>query len=260
MGGMIVRCPCPECEPQDRLLHVLSNRPLFNPNSRALRADPATVFLRRNWEPDFYGLFVLAEFSRQDWLGKIKLNDPPANDSQETQKEIDFLLDLAETERAAFLPEIEAQNFHFPDYFLRLLMITQASHLFTFFLIKAAARTAEFLMAEYKGKYNRPRPQQLAPALMPPISGQTHPSYPNGHMTNARLIALCLTDAVPAVFAEALSELAELIGRNRERAGVHYPSDTAAGRELATQAHGILKGCIRYQELLDQAKREWQPP
>ena len=48
------------------------------------------------------------------------------------------------------------------------------------------------------------------------------------------------------------------VAENRERAGVHYSSDTAAGKELATGIFEILKtDCTMFKALLQEAKHEW---
>jgi hypothetical protein len=76
--------------------------------------------------------------------------------------------------------------------------------------------------------------------LLPPVPVPGHASYPSGHSTQAHLIAHCaglvLPTAVQTVLQTNLGALADRIGRNREIAGLHYPTDTAAG---VTLAHGI---------------------
>ena len=76
----------------------------------------------------------------------------------------------------------------------------------------------------FKGLYQRRRPSQLAPGLMPPIPVPGHPAYPSGHSTQAHLMALCVKQALPASVQTALGividELADRIARNREIAGL----------------------------------------
>jgi len=82
-----------------------------------------------------------------------------------------------------------------------------------------------------KAVWNRPRPPLLDPrihACAPlPASG----SYPSGHSTQAFLWAGLLAEVFPQHRA-ALRERAELVAWSRIVAGVHYPSDIAAGRVL----------------------------
>jgi membrane-associated phospholipid phosphatase len=112
----------------------------------------------------------------------------------------------------------------------------------------------------FKARYNRPRPGQLYPALMAPVPSPGHPSYPNAHMLQARLMSMlvCMAEqgfvaAVPnetivARLKDAgetsrwpfLEQLADRVGQNREIAGLHYPSDTAAGKCMADQIAELL--------------------
>jgi membrane-associated phospholipid phosphatase len=88
-----------------------------------------------------------------------------------------------------------------------------------------------------------------------------HAAYPSGHATQSFLIARCLAAAVEggpsALASEALDALANRIARNREIAGVHYPSDTAAGRDLAAQLFAALDGVATFKAQLAAATAEW---
>ena len=89
----------------------------------------------------------------------------------------------------------------------------------------------------FKNLYSRPRPSQLCPALLPPIEIPGHASFPSGHSTQAHLMALCMNDVFnglppQATMIDDLWTLADCIARNREIAGLHYPSDTDAGVAL----------------------------
>ena len=96
----------------------------------------------------------------------------------------------------------------------------------------------------FKTKYDRVRPSQLVPALLPPLPVPGHASYPSGHSTQAHLLALCATEILQATqgvgISLVLNRLADRIARNREIAGLHYPTDTAAGVDLASQLFAIL--------------------
>jgi len=66
-----------------------------------------------------------------------------------------------------------------------------------------------------------------------------------------------------------LNALAGRIARNREIAGLHYPSDSLAGRNLAQEISTILNDETRmphalsqpsrFKEAMDRAKLEWLP-
>ena len=85
----------------------------------------------------------------------------------------------------------------------------------------------------------RARPGQAYPYLDPSIPTPRHPSYPSGHAMQAFMISRMISDAVPAM-AKPLTALAENIAVNRERARVHFPSDTAASRGKVDAVYAAL--------------------
>jgi len=66
---------------------------------------------------------------------------------------------------------------------------------------------------------------------------------------------LALGEIIPGA-KSALMALARRIGRNREVAGVHFPSDTAAGREIAEAVFPYLMRGATFRAVLDAAKNE----
>lgn len=91
-----------------------------------------------------------------------------------------------------------------------------------------------------KDVYKRPRPfvrdAGLKPCI-PPVQGF---AYPSGHSAMASLFALILGDLVPARRAEFLAR-ADEAALNRVLAGVHHPTDIAAGKVLADTLYKSLK-------------------
>ncbi len=51
--------------------------------------------------------------------------------------------------------------------------------------------------------------------------------------------------------------LAEQIAHNRERAGVHFPSDTAASKKITDSVLAHLMKVKEFKTILQQAKKEW---
>lgn len=221
-----------------------------------LRLLEAREFPKNSWDADLRSLLVLADYAATDWRERIKLNPPPANDSDQTRREIEELIQLANTERPGAADEIAEQDTGFPQYFLHLLMMSSQSHPATYLVIKIAARVAEISMVHFKAKYNRCRPSQLYPALLPEVNIATHPAYPSGHSMMAHMFAHCASEVLPHM-RPALMELAAQIGRNREVAGLHYSSDTNAGELVAQQAAEILQQLDSYQDAIKAAKAEW---
>ena len=117
----------------------------------------------------------------------------------------------------------------------------------------------------FKDKFERPRPSFVLPSLMPPIAIPGHASFPSGHSTQAHLVVACLKPALQASISAAafaaissgLDVLADRIARNREIAGLHYPSDLAAGAALAREMFTLLQPLATFQAALTAAKAEW---
>jgi len=159
-------------------------------------------------------------------------------------------------ERDERLPDILAQDTEFPQYFLHLLGMTEATHPETFLVLKIAARVGENAMVYFKDRYRRERPSQIIPALFPPVEF-SHPSYPSGHALVSHLMARCAATVRPEM-KDALTELANEIAYNREAAGLHTRSDTKAGAELADKLFDRLSGLERVKQAFEAAKEEWK--
>jgi len=112
-----------------------------------------------------------------------------------------------------------------------------------------------------KVEFNRGRPMHCCQGIDPMFAlpsrlHPAHPAYPSGHAAVAHAAALLLADLVPGQ-AVALEQAADRVALNREVAGVHYPSDSAAGKSLAGQLITLLKAVPAFQQLIDDARSEW---
>jgi acid phosphatase (class A) len=167
---------------------------------------------------------------------------------------------MARDERPRLVNEILDQNARLRGYFAEVLMLSAWSHPDTLKIIEMAIRVAQMVAIHFKLKFNRARPQQVCPALVPLINSPGHASFPSAHSLESHMIALALTEVQPhkhrASTAKVLTALADRIGRNREVAGVHYPSDTKAGKEIACAAFELLKECPIFQSVLRAAREE----
>jgi acid phosphatase (class A) len=112
------------------------------------------------------------------------------------------------------------------------------------------------VVLQQKQKFDRVRPNKLDPTLETVIAVPGHPAYPSGHSTQMHFIAYVLSELAPARRAEFLSR-ADQIAHNREIAGLHYPSDSAAGVLLAQQFFDIMMQNEKFKTLLAVAKEEW---
>lgn len=163
--------------------------------------------------------------------------DPPAPGSAETVSELALLHQRV----AAKLPEAshmlmieEAAAGEFTERFRQNAPISAQLNRCSALLLKTADRDLQYFVLHYKRRFSRPRPTQLSPSLNPRIAVPAHPAYPSGHAAQGRLASLILVRLQPET-GVAVLKFGRALGRRREWAGVHYPSDTEAGWMLAEQ-------------------------
>jgi membrane-associated phospholipid phosphatase len=251
-------------------------------------------FPARNWSADWYSWLALNDFAGAPWQTIINptnplnpTNPPPGfvgqwfwptwvpfpapadwsvlNTGANVPSEISQLVIAASNERADALAEILSQSDEFISYFLNMMTARPGAYPGTTRVLGVASLVGTFIAMYFKNLYKRPRPSQLCPALLPPIEIPGHASFPSGHSTQAHLMALCMNDVFNGLpqqntMVDDLWTLADCIARNREIAGLHYPSDSAAGAALAYWIHSLLNGAgqTHYQQAVTDAKGEWQ--
>jgi hypothetical protein len=224
---------------------------------------PPDKFPREKWGVDFLSQVRLVDYLREFKTPIVKLEPKalraarPRPGSNDESGELDYLMQLSRDNRQKALPDIFAQDTGFPFYFVRLLDITERSHPKTYLALKCAARVGETAMVCLKEKYARPRPSELLPALFSPLEYH-HPSYPSGHALVAHLMAYCAAYIRPDMQATFVG-LANQIGANREIAGLHFPSDTAAGIDFAEQLFQSMLETKTMRTVLEEAKDEYEP-
>jgi hypothetical protein len=260
----------------------------------------------RNWSAEWFTWLALIEFSATNWRTMQPNNMPTAPFTQNywpnwvpppppptaplidwstlsppnIQQEIIDLATAAANERSNAMDEILSQADEFISYFLGLLTANPGAYPQTTKVLTVASQVGTLVAMYFKGLYKRPRPSELCPALLPPISVPGHASFPSGHSTQAHLMALCINDIFDTLpqqrtVLEDTWTLADRIARNREIAGLHYESDTNAGKAIALATHPTLQasvpiflagtslggasltGTSLYQHAVAQARQEW---
>ena len=132
------------------------------------------------------------------------------------------------------VPEIVEEADAPPSYYIRAFFLDEirrprSKALF----LKCVGWAVPFIM-HYKHRWKRPRPTQIDPQISPVVVCPCHPAYPSGHSTQAHLVALVLGElSKQANVKQAALAKAGRIAKNREFAGLHYESDSAAGVALA---------------------------
>lgn len=204
----------------------------------------------------------------------------PANSSQQTRAELDFLLDWQkkrtpeQIHRSAevlapigYWPHIAVQKDH-PQYAKNIedLMFkgrevvgeqcTAINYPATLKLLQGV--TKDMRIMEFTVKYHllRARPYTLEPNLQP-LAIMGSPSFASGHTLWAYIQAFTWSELVPEKRQQFLA-LAYEIGESREIMGIHYPSDEEAARVLAHRMLSAMWENPEFQKDLNAAKAEWQ--
>ncbi len=201
--------------------------------------------------------------------------EPPANSSEQTRAELDFMLDLqvkrtpAEvgryTKLAAIYHNPTTSNPYDPDYARNWNSLFHVgSPLGNWYKFGDLPATANLLTGIYQDatyyffvlKYRimRPRPYAME-ARLQPIEKPGHPAYPSGHSAASYVNAYVMSELVPDLAPEFLKMAAEM-AYSREVIGVHYPSDSEVSRVWARAFVNELLKSPKFRADLAKAKTE----
>jgi hypothetical protein len=203
------------------------------------------------------------EFSAKNWpmwltSGPEALRSPPP--PADAMEELHQLKDLASHRTAADLDLIAWWDVGGPVYRWNqiandelldhgVITVMASRHLA---LLHAAMQDAVVVAWDSKVAYGRPRPSQLDPTLAAALPVPSSPSYPSDFAAAATAAAEVLAYVFPDR-AQVLRGKAEQAIRSRQLAGLEFPSDAVAGREIGMQiaALAIERGKI------DGSDRKW---
>jgi acid phosphatase (class A) len=111
------------------------------------------------------------------------------------------------------------------------------------------------LLEPLKRKWMRLRPFEQDERIKPVIHPSRSPSYPSGHATFGYLAGVLPADMVPERRDAILSRAREY-GENRVIGGVHFPSDVAAGREVAIVLAIELRSSAEFRDSFEEVRTE----
>ncbi len=161
------------------------------------------------------------------------LPPPPADDSPETRRELDELLQMQRDRTAR---DVEYARANIPigvEQFAAALgdeaEIRKSLPKSVKSLFDTARDDEKKLLNAAKRYYDRPRPVALDARIEPCLEPIVNMAYPSGHATWVFMAAVLLADMVPERRA-AIWARAEDFARQRIVGGVHYRSDIDAGR------------------------------
>lgn len=225
----------------------------------ATKNDTLTFSNTAQWDPYYLSIAEdTLRYPTQDFVS-ISLPPPPVNSSSTTQNELASLLADKKLRTPKELADIDAEVNPDTTYV--------AGHTLTEYmddkkfpataaLFKDSFHDLTVLLMRQKMKFDRVRPAVLNPAIAPVIPVPGHPAYPSGHSTQAHFVAYVLGELMPEKKDELVAR-ADSIAKNREIAGLHYPSDTQGGILLAQQFFASMMKDPTFTALLTKAKKEW---
>jgi PAP2 superfamily len=190
---------------------------------------------------------------------EVVLPTPPKNTSDITKKELAILHAYQRARTAENIAQIKREVDIYNAFFGKATfaeLTSPGKRPSTYILIQDLIEIEPVNVMRQKKIYNRVRPSYLDPTLKPAIDVPQHPAYPSGHATQAQLRALVLSELDPKN-RDVYLQAAKRIARNREIAGLHYPSDSKAGFILAGQLFKKLMKNPDFAEHLKEAKTEW---
>ncbi len=188
---------------------------------------------------------------------KALLPDPPPNGSPTTLKEIDLILQDQATRTPADVARIK-REVHLDEWLFDTVLgpwFTKKNLPVTAALFARVGATEYPIIMSGKKYWNRPRPPQQDSRVHPPIPLPKNSSFPSGHSTVGNLYGMILAQLAPDLEKPLLAR-GRQIGDDRVLAGVHFPSDVAAGETLATALFQRLMATPEFQADLAKARTE----
>lgn len=222
----------------------------------------AITFPQGKWGPSLLqaidaGPKILRKGDKDDFV----VAPPPANDSEITKAELAQLHEFAKNERtedaiARIIYENDGGKAH--DFFMKEGLLDPANYKTTELLTMIDVDHTYFIL-ERKMHFKRPRPSQLDPTLELVIDNPQHAAYPSGHASQTYMVALVLSEFDPEN-ADKYKQFAIDIAHRREIAGLHYPSDSEAGRKFAVDVLKRLREEPVFEKKYQDAKASFTKP
>jgi len=198
------------------------------------------------------------------YLTNVTVNDfkipaPPANSSDQTRAELNYLLSL---QYSRTLEDITtsiymSDNPESPSDVGRLIGYwTDPQKLpLTDSLMDKVERDGDYFLWSLKFKYARVRPYIIEPKIHD-LEESRASSYPSGHVTYAYIRAFIYQELAPE-FTDFFNARAYEMSRARQIIGVHYPSDCEGSRIFARQFVNMLFANEKFRQDFEKVKQEW---
>jgi acid phosphatase (class A) len=205
----------------------------------------------------------------------FKIPDAPANSSEQTRAEINYLLALQnsrtdeEVRACLYMADIyynlriKPEDSAYATYRRNLFHI--GSSIGSWFNPNDLPVTADFMASVWrdasyfiwslKFKYARIRPVFIDSAIKN-LQETDWAAYPSGHASNSYINAYLYQELAPE-FTDVFIKDAYDMAHSREILGVHYPSDSESARIFARQFVNMLFQNERFLRDFEAVKKEW---
>ena len=198
------------------------------------------------------------------YLTNISTNDfkipaPPANSSDQTRAELNYLLNLQYNRTLEDITTsiYMSNNPESPsDVGQQIGYWTDPQKLpLTDSLMDKVEKDGDFFLWSLKFKYARVRPYIVEPKIHD-LEESRASSYPSGHVTYAYIRAFIYEELAPD-FKDFFIAKAYTMSRARQIIGVHYPSDCEGSRIFARQLVNMLFENEKFRRDFENVKKEW---
>lgn len=207
------------------------------------------------WNPE-YKNYLLQQpiWARNDWKQSIIIPKPP--NLADTAKEIEAmkgLRPLRVTHQADIDREIALDGIF--EKFYTVLNASPTKHPKMAEFMTKVFKDSTIVVFYFKNHFNRARPYHYYPEIKATIAPPKHPSYPSGHATQSYSLALALAEVFPNRRTDLIT-VANKISTNREIGGVHFKSDSEAGKTAAKQLVAQMKEQSGFREWINRVAQE----
>jgi membrane-associated phospholipid phosphatase len=193
-----------------------------------------------------------------DFDFKAMLGDPPVDGSEQQKQETAAMLKLQEQRTPEEIARCESEVAGTPFtigasvvgawFDAKDLPATTA-------LMIDVARKGTAISGAAKSNWRRDRPYQTDNRIKPCVKLELTFSYPSGHATRGMLWGVLLAEMFPD-HRDALLARGRQFGTDRTLAGVHYPTDVAAGQKLGAEIARRMLADPEFLAKLEKAKEE----
>jgi len=190
-----------------------------------------------------------------DW--ESILSGPPAPGSDEQKQEIAKLLEWQEKRTASDVARCKSEEDPDPFIFSDVLgdKFAEKSLPVTATLLKQVQGDIKGFTNVAKAKWERKRPPYADDRIKPCVEMEENGSYPSAHAVRGVVWTRILAEIFPDK-KDQLLKRGLLMGEDRVIAGIHFPSDVAAGQKLGDALADKLLADPNFQKALKEAKAE----